>query len=104
MSTPVMLSQTHMTGQEATLVMVRKRWWKLDPVHCETVSANSLERVGAAHHWALCNAVHLFEVHHHLLQSRLVMVRATRASARNLPQLQMQIETCQPNNCGAVLR
>ena len=47
MSTPVMLSQAHMTGQEATLIMVRKSRWKLDSDHCETVSANSLERVGA---------------------------------------------------------
>ena len=41
MSTAVMLSQTHMTGREATLV--RKRRWKLAPVHCETVSADTLE-------------------------------------------------------------
>jgi hypothetical protein len=103
--------------------MVRKRGWKSAPVHCETVSApaHTLEHLVdlsarlvicspssyvCAAHWALRHAVPLLEVHH-LLQSRLVMVRATRASARNLPQLQMQIETCpvdQPTNCGAAQR
>ena len=86
--------------------MVRKRWWKLAPVHCGTVSADTLERVGARHR-VLHHAVHLFAVHHHLLELRLVMIRATRASAQNLPQLQMQIETCpaiQPNNCSSALR